>query len=109
MCTHTFLVSSLLLADVLSPDFIATLPSLCLLTHHLRLPFPSNHLVLHSCHSNLMSEDKRIPLVSFTGSTPIGRQVALKVQSRFGRVLLELGTAHRCYELMWTHGVVGGG
>ncbi|XP_032683990.1 putative aldehyde dehydrogenase family 7 member A1 homolog [Odontomachus brunneus] len=35
--------------------------------------------------------DKRIPLVSFTGSTNVGRQVAVKVQQRFGKSLLELG------------------
>jgi aldehyde dehydrogenase family 7 protein A1 len=35
--------------------------------------------------------DHRIPLVSFTGSTEIGRQVGIQVQSRFGRPLLELG------------------
>ncbi|XP_076635538.1 aldehyde dehydrogenase 7 family member A1 [Colletes latitarsis] len=35
--------------------------------------------------------DKRVPLVSFTGSTNIGRKVALKVQERFGKFLLELG------------------
>ncbi|KAG7209015.1 hypothetical protein KM043_015181 [Ampulex compressa] len=38
-----------------------------------------------------MIQDKRVPLVSFTGSTNTGRQVALKVQQRFGRSLLELG------------------
>lgn len=32
-----------------------------------------------------------IPVVSFTGSTNIGRKVALKVQERFGKSLLELG------------------
>lgn len=35
--------------------------------------------------------DKRVPLVSFTGSTKVGKEVALKVQSRFGKCLLELG------------------
>ncbi|XP_036142785.1 putative aldehyde dehydrogenase family 7 member A1 homolog isoform X5 [Monomorium pharaonis] len=35
--------------------------------------------------------DKRVPLISFTGSTNVGRQVALKIQQRFGRSLLELG------------------
>uniref|UniRef100_A0A224XLS1 aldehyde dehydrogenase (NAD(+)) n=1 Tax=Panstrongylus lignarius TaxID=156445 RepID=A0A224XLS1_9HEMI len=35
--------------------------------------------------------DRRIPLVSFTGSTHVGHQVGLKVQDRFGRSLLELG------------------
>ncbi len=36
-------------------------------------------------------EDKRIPLVSFTGSTHIGRSVASTVSGRFGRTILELG------------------
>jgi len=35
--------------------------------------------------------DKRIDLVSFTGSTNIGRQVGEKVAARMGRSLLELG------------------
>lgn len=39
----------------------------------------------------LISQDKRIPLVSFTGSTNVGKQVALTVQSRFGKTILELG------------------
>eukprot|EP00052_Salpingoeca_macrocollata_P022294 m.193392 g.193392 ORF g.193392 m.193392 type:complete len:551 (-) comp21764_c0_seq1:1528-3180(-) len=39
----------------------------------------------------LMCEDKRVKLVSFTGSTPVGKKVANMVQSRFGKVLLELG------------------
>lgn len=38
-----------------------------------------------------MASDKRLPLISFTGSTPVGRQVALSVQERFGRSILELG------------------
>ncbi|XP_043273969.1 putative aldehyde dehydrogenase family 7 member A1 homolog [Venturia canescens] len=36
-------------------------------------------------------KDKRLPLISFTGSTKVGKQVALKVQERFGKSLLELG------------------
>ncbi len=35
--------------------------------------------------------DKRIDLVSFTGSTAIGREVGAKVAARMGRSLLELG------------------
>ncbi|QDU85285.1 Succinate-semialdehyde dehydrogenase [NADP(+)] [Planctomycetes bacterium Pla163] len=35
--------------------------------------------------------DKRLPLVSFTGSSAVGGQVAGKVASRFGRTILELG------------------
>jgi aldehyde dehydrogenase (NAD+) len=36
-------------------------------------------------------DDKRVPLISATGSTAMGRIVGQKVQERFGRVLLELG------------------
>jgi len=36
-------------------------------------------------------DDRRIPLVSFTGSTPVGRKVAERVAARLGRSLLELG------------------
>jgi aldehyde dehydrogenase (NAD+) len=38
-----------------------------------------------------MARDRRIPLVSATGSTAMGRDVGQKVQRRLGRVLLELG------------------
>lgn len=36
-------------------------------------------------------EDKNIPLLSFTGSTAAGKEVAQKVAARFGRSILELG------------------
>uniref|UniRef100_A0A8C9MPM7 Aldehyde dehydrogenase 7 family member A1 n=1 Tax=Serinus canaria TaxID=9135 RepID=A0A8C9MPM7_SERCA len=38
-----------------------------------------------------MARDERMDLLSFTGSTKVGKQVALTVQERFGRSLLELG------------------
>jgi len=38
-----------------------------------------------------MSADERVKLVSFTGSTATGRKVALAVQERFGKTVLELG------------------
>jgi aldehyde dehydrogenase (NAD+) len=38
-----------------------------------------------------MAEDPRLPLVSFTGSTPVGRRVATRVAARLGRSVLELG------------------
>ena len=38
-----------------------------------------------------LTEDERIPLVSATGSTRMGRIVGQKVASRFGKSLLELG------------------
>lgn len=39
----------------------------------------------------LMARDKRIPLVSATGSTTMGRKVAMSVAERLGKSLLELG------------------
>ncbi len=39
----------------------------------------------------LLLNDTRVPLVSFTGSTKIGRRVSETVARRFGRTLLELG------------------
>jgi aldehyde dehydrogenase family 7 protein A1 len=38
-----------------------------------------------------MVSDPRIELLSFTGSTKVGRQVAVDVASRFGKTILELG------------------
>ncbi|TJZ50882.1 aldehyde dehydrogenase family protein [Sphingobacterium olei] len=38
-----------------------------------------------------LSKDRRIPLISATGSTRMGRQVAITVAERFGKTLLELG------------------
>ncbi|KAJ2794479.1 Alpha-aminoadipic semialdehyde dehydrogenase, partial [Coemansia furcata] len=40
---------------------------------------------------NKIAQDKRVNLVSFTGSTNVGRKVGLTVQERFGKSLLELG------------------
>ncbi len=40
---------------------------------------------------DLMNNDKRVPLVSFTGSTRIGRRVSTLVAERFGKAILELG------------------
>ena len=39
----------------------------------------------------LLSQDKRVPLVSATGSTRMGKIVGVKVAERLGRSLLELG------------------
>ncbi|TXI93354.1 MAG: aldehyde dehydrogenase family protein [Neisseriales bacterium] len=36
-------------------------------------------------------DDSRIPLVSFTGSTPVGREVGARLAQRFARSILELG------------------
>lgn len=38
-----------------------------------------------------MVYDKRIPVISFTGSCEVGHQVGVKVQERFGKSILELG------------------
>jgi len=40
---------------------------------------------------NMMTEDKRVPLISATGSSRMGRIVGAKVAERFGKSLLELG------------------
>jgi aldehyde dehydrogenase (NAD+) len=50
-------------------------------------------LVVGDGHSvgELLSKDPRIPLVSATGSTRMGRRVGEVVAKRFGRSLLELG------------------
>lgn len=39
----------------------------------------------------LMTEDSRLPLISFTGSIPTGRKVSETVARRLGRTILELG------------------
>jgi aldehyde dehydrogenase (NAD+) len=38
-----------------------------------------------------MLHDRRLPLISFTGSTRVGQHVATTVSQRFGRTILELG------------------
>jgi aldehyde dehydrogenase (NAD+) len=38
-----------------------------------------------------MLSDRRLPLISFTGSTAVGRHVATTVAQRLGRTILELG------------------
>jgi aldehyde dehydrogenase (NAD+) len=38
-----------------------------------------------------LCEDRRVPLVSFTGSIAVGRKVAVSVAARLGRTILELG------------------
>lgn len=39
----------------------------------------------------LLLEDRRLRLISFTGSTKVGRRISEAVASRFGRTILELG------------------
>ncbi len=39
----------------------------------------------------LMTQDKRVPLISATGSTRMGRTVGQTVAARFGKTILELG------------------
>ena len=40
--------------------------------------------------AEMMVQDRRLPLISFTGSVPVGRRVASVVGERLGRTLLEL-------------------
>lgn len=48
-------------------------------------------LIIGNAAGDLITNDPRIPLVSFTGSTRIGRKVSATVAQRFGRSILELG------------------
>ncbi|MDF1678218.1 MAG: aldehyde dehydrogenase family protein [Legionellaceae bacterium] len=50
------------------------------------LIIPASHEV-----SETMLDDKRMPLISFTGSTAVGKQVAVRIAQRLGRSILELG------------------
>ncbi len=40
---------------------------------------------------NMLTDDPRVPLVSFTGSTAMGKVVSERVAARLGRTILELG------------------
>tara|TARA_A100001011_G_scaffold400513_1_gene515775 strand:+ start:22350 stop:23882 length:1533 start_codon:yes stop_codon:yes gene_type:complete len=56
--------------------------------------FPEGVSCILNGDSNIgkwMADDKRITLISATGSTKMGRDVAQRVGSRLGKVLLELG------------------
>src|SRR5688500_257545 len=56
--------------------------------------FPDIFFLFNDAGSELAQhfvDDKRIPLISFTGSTKVGRMVGERVAQRMGRSLLELG------------------
>ncbi|MHC9085393.1 L-piperidine-6-carboxylate dehydrogenase [Luteimonas sp. RIT-PG2_3] len=56
--------------------------------------FPDLFFMFNDAGSDLAQQfvdDKRVGLISFTGSTKIGRQVGERVAQRMGRSLLELG------------------
>ncbi|MEZ5544375.1 MAG: aldehyde dehydrogenase family protein [Lysobacteraceae bacterium] len=56
--------------------------------------FPDLFFLVNDAGTELaqtLVDDARIPLISFTGSTQIGRVVAQRVAARLGRSLLELG------------------
>lgn len=55
------------------------------------LPEGISSLVTGEACNELLNNDKRIPLVSFTGSTHVGRHVSKTVAERFGKTILELG------------------
>ena len=55
------------------------------------LPEGISSLLIGNAVGDKMNNDKRVPLISFTGSTRIGRIVSASVASRFGRSILELG------------------
>lgn len=51
----------------------------------------SNLVISDHVIGQKMVESKDIQLISFTGSTAVGREVASKVAGRFGKSILELG------------------
>lgn len=51
----------------------------------------SNLLVGHHEIGKKMTSDKNVNLISFTGSTKVGREVSQVVAGRFGKSILELG------------------
>ncbi|KQR94670.1 aldehyde dehydrogenase [Chryseobacterium sp. Leaf180] len=51
----------------------------------------SSILVADHVIGQKLVEDKRVSLISFTGSTRVGRMVSSKVAERFGKSILELG------------------
>jgi aldehyde dehydrogenase (NAD+) len=56
--------------------------------------FPDIFFLFNDAGTDLAAafvDDKRIPLISFTGSTRVGRHVGERVARRMGRSLLELG------------------
>ncbi|HEY0333512.1 MAG TPA: aldehyde dehydrogenase family protein [Stenotrophomonas sp.] len=56
--------------------------------------FPDIFFLINDAGTELserLVQDKRVALISFTGSTQVGRTVAEKVAHRLGRCLLELG------------------
>jgi len=56
--------------------------------------FPDIFFLFNDAGSELAQQfvdDKRVPLISFTGSTKVGRMVGERVAQRMGRSLLELG------------------
>ncbi|KIO76242.1 aldehyde dehydrogenase [Pedobacter lusitanus] len=55
------------------------------------MPEGISSLLIGNATGDLINNDKRIPLVSFTGSTRIGRKVSAAVATRFGKSILELG------------------
>jgi len=65
-------------ADVLKANNITSFPLTCAVDASSEI-------------GKLMVDDKRIPLISFTGSCEVGKIVSEKVHSRFGNALLELG------------------
>ena len=57
----------------------------------LKLPAIFNLAIMDNDMAESFVDDTRIPLISFTGSSEVGKHVASKVVQRFGKYCLELG------------------
>lgn len=55
------------------------------------VPEGVSNLIVGNAAGDFINNDHRIPMVSFTGSTRIGKHVSKTVAERFGKTILELG------------------
>ncbi|MBC7567266.1 MAG: aldehyde dehydrogenase family protein [Pedobacter sp.] len=56
-----------------------------------KMPEGISNIIIGNQVGVMMTNDRKLPLISFTGSTRVGRIVSAAVASRFGRNILELG------------------
>jgi len=56
-----------------------------------KMPEGISSIIIGNQVGDMMTNDRKLPLISFTGSTKVGRIVSAAVASRFGRSILELG------------------